>query len=108
MQEELLSATYGDDVLRLDKCGVVMDDSGQCIWRGPRVRMGMCQDVPQTVVPHSTSGRADYFGSAVNRYKPLCAELAGLMRLQVMNVLQHTSCMHLTSSLLLISKLQVH
>lgn len=63
----MLSATYTDDVLCLPKCGVVMDDVGEIIWRGPRVRIGLCQDKPQTVVPHSTSGRADYFGSAVNR-----------------------------------------
>ena len=67
VQEDMLSAAYDPDVLCLPACGIAMDCTGQCIWRGPRVRMGMCQDVPQTVVPHSTSGRADYFGSAVNR-----------------------------------------
>ena len=67
VQEEMLSATYSNEVLCLPKCGVVLDDMGQCMWRGPRVRMGLCLDNPQAVVPHSTSGRADYFGLAVNR-----------------------------------------
>ena len=34
---------------------------------GPRVRMGIYEGVPTSVCPHSTSGRADYWGPFVNR-----------------------------------------
>ena len=68
LQEAMLNASYSDDVLCLPGCGVVMDDDLQYLWRGPRVRAGLCQGVPQRVTPHSTSGRADYWGSLVNRY----------------------------------------
>ena len=67
VQEELLSAAYSDEALCLPTCGVALDSEQRYLWRGPRVRMGLCQDRPQAIVPHSTSGRADYFGSAVNR-----------------------------------------
>ena len=64
----MLTAAYGDEILCLPKCGVVMDATGQnYTWRGPRVRMGVCQGTPQAIMPHSSSGRADYFGAAVNR-----------------------------------------
>ena len=75
VQEEMLHTAYTDDVLCLPKCGVMIDHSERYIWRGPRVRMGACQDVPQAIMPHSTSGRADYFGSAVNRWVSLCIQL---------------------------------
>ena len=34
---------------------------------GPRVRMGIYEGVPQSICPHSTSGRCDYWGPFVNR-----------------------------------------
>lgn len=67
IQEEMLNATYSDDVLCLPNCGITMDDCMQYLWRGPRVRMGMCEGAPQCISPHGSSGRADYFGSMVNR-----------------------------------------
>lgn len=67
VQEEMMKAAYDDDVLCLPGCGVTVDGHEGFIWRGPRVRMGICQDLPQAIMPHSTSGRADYFGGLVNR-----------------------------------------
>ena len=67
VQEDVLVAAYSDRLLSQARCRVVMDDKEHYLWRGLRVRMGICQDVPQAIVPHCTSGRADYFGSAVNR-----------------------------------------
>lgn len=68
----MLHAQYGDEVLCLPHCGIVMDEDLQFLWRGPRIRMGMCEGMPQRVVPHSTSGRCDYFGSCVNRWVMAC------------------------------------
>ena len=63
-----MTAAYSDEILCLPNCGVVMDPSGLFYtWRGPRVRMGVCHGTPQAIMPHSSSGRADYFGAAVNR-----------------------------------------
>eukprot|EP00798_Chlamydomonas_sp_ICE-L_P026740 gene26740-4306_t len=39
---------------------------------GPRVNMGIFTGVPSKVMPHSTTGRADYFGPLVNRAARLC------------------------------------
>lgn len=39
----------------------------EVVWVGPRARMGICEAIPNRVVPHTTSGRADYFGPLVNR-----------------------------------------
>ena len=64
----MLNGVYEDSVLCLPHCDVFMDEELQYLWRGPRIRMGVCEGMPQKVVPHSTSGRADYFGSLVNRY----------------------------------------
>lgn len=44
-------------------------DAGACpvLWRGLRACMGVFQDVPVAVCPHRSTGRADYFGTFVNR-----------------------------------------
>ena len=39
----------------------------EVVWVGPRARMGISEAIPNRVVPHTTSGRADYFGPLVNR-----------------------------------------
>eukprot|EP00798_Chlamydomonas_sp_ICE-L_P011056 gene11056-18662_t len=39
---------------------------------GPKVNMGIFTGVPSKVMPHSTTGRADYFGPLVNRAARLC------------------------------------
>lgn len=41
-------------------------------FRGPRVRIGLYRGIPTRVVPHSTTGRADYFGPLVNRAARYC------------------------------------
>ena len=48
----------------------------EVVWLGPRARMGICEAIPNRVVPHTTSGRADYFGPLVNRCdKPLMLQV---------------------------------
>ena len=40
---------------------------GQLLWRGPHVRMGVCEGQPTLVAPSLSSGRAEYFGPMMNR-----------------------------------------
>ena len=67
MQQQLLEAAWSDRVLALPGCGPALNTSMEVIWVGPRARMGIWESVPNRVVPHTTSGRADYFGTLVNR-----------------------------------------
>ncbi|KAK9825731.1 hypothetical protein WJX74_002071 [Apatococcus lobatus] len=39
---------------------------------GPRAKMGLVMGQPTRVCPHTTSGRADYFGPLVNRAARIC------------------------------------
>ena len=45
---------------------------GNVVFRGPKVKMGIYAGVPTRVVPHTTTGRADYFGPLVNRAARYC------------------------------------
>lgn len=42
-----------------------------------RAKVGIYEDVPLSVVPHATTGRADYFGTLVNRAARLMAGAQG-------------------------------
>ena len=68
VQEAMLQGMWNKDVLALPNCGAAGGSSNDILWYGPRVRMGLYEAEPTRVVPHSTSGRADYFGPLVNRY----------------------------------------
>ncbi len=58
--------------LELPKADEVFDDNNQAIFRGPRVRMGIYRGRPTRIVPHTSTGRADYFGPLVNRAARFC------------------------------------
>lgn len=75
VQEAMLQGTWSRDVLALPNCGAGSEHSNHILWYGPRVRMGMYEGEPTCVVPHATSGRADYFGPMVNRYDNMAALL---------------------------------
>lgn len=47
-------------------------EDGTLAFRGPRVRMGVYRGQPTRVVPHASTGRADYFGPLVNRAARFC------------------------------------
>uniref|UniRef100_A0A383VRV6 Guanylate cyclase domain-containing protein n=1 Tax=Tetradesmus obliquus TaxID=3088 RepID=A0A383VRV6_TETOB len=42
------------------------DAEGQLVFRGPRLKMGVCEGVPRTIIPDHL-GRADYHGSSINQ-----------------------------------------
>ena len=69
IQEAMMQKGTGwsADVLALPGCSPEVTSDGRLIWYGPRVRMGIFEGTPTTVMPHTTSGRADYFGPLVNR-----------------------------------------
>ncbi len=68
VQQVLLEGAWSDKVLALPGCGPALSSSMEVVWVGPRARMGISEAIPSRVVPHTTSGRADYFGPLVNRY----------------------------------------
>ena len=67
VQEALLQELWEPAVLLLQHCSPVRDDTGSLLYCGPRVRMGIFEGVPLRIQPHTSSGRADYFGRLVNR-----------------------------------------
>ncbi|KAK9794009.1 hypothetical protein WJX73_008843 [Symbiochloris irregularis] len=67
VQQEMLGEEYSDEELRLPNCGIVMSEQMQPLWQGPRISMGLYEDKPEFVMPHATSGRADYDGSIKSR-----------------------------------------
>ena len=66
LQDALMHCSWGTDILQLPKCQVEVKNHVM-LWNGPRVAMGVCEGQPASVSPHTTSGRADYFGPVVNR-----------------------------------------
>ena len=68
MQEVMIQGMWGNDVLALPHCGAELTEDGELVYLGPRIRMGMCEGTPTLVMPHTTSGRCDYFGRFVNRH----------------------------------------
>lgn len=65
-QEALLQVHWEPDVLQLHHCCPVLSQD-RLLFVGPRVRMGMYEGTPVRIQPHTSSGRADYFGVLVNR-----------------------------------------
>ncbi|PNW77776.1 hypothetical protein CHLRE_10g451250v5 [Chlamydomonas reinhardtii] len=56
---------------------VQLAEDGQPLLRGFRAKVGIFTGVPLSVVPHATTGRADYFGALVNRAARLMAGAKG-------------------------------
>lgn len=44
----------------------VYDGRGRLVFRGPRLRVGLCEGVPRAMLPDH-AGRADYYGSSINQ-----------------------------------------
>ena len=98
VQAEMTAGHWDEDILELPQCAVGVDEDGEMIWNGPRVRMGICEGSPESLSPHKTSGRADYFGKVVNRYISMSQQLVcpglGAFVLQVHVAL--LTCSHAT------------
>eukprot|EP00775_Hariotina_reticulata_P012686 gene12686-12816_t len=77
VQEALMEVNWSDRVLSLPGASEVLsaasgDDVPTLHFRGPRVRIGLYKGVPARITPHSSTGRADYFGQLVNRAARYC------------------------------------
>ena len=79
VQEEMVSEVWSDDTLKLGPCLPLHGAASQVLFLGPRVKMGIYEGRPNRICPHTTTGRADYFGPFVNRRSlllPLIADIA--------------------------------
>ena len=63
----LLYAAWAPEMLALPPLRPQHSADGSMLFRGPRVKTGIYQSTPRDVCPHSTTGRADYWGELVNR-----------------------------------------
>lgn len=66
LQYVLMEAAWDESLLQLKSAGTVTEGS-QLLFRGVRARCGIFKGIPSCVVPHRTTGRADVFGTIVNR-----------------------------------------
>ena len=67
IQEEMVTQAWSDAVQQLDSCRRVHGPANEVLFLGPRVKMGIYEGRPTRICPHTTTGRADYFGPFVNR-----------------------------------------
>ena len=58
----MMEIEWPDDVIDLPGASEQYDANSELIFRGPRVKIGIYDGTPFKVIPHSASGRADYFG----------------------------------------------
>ncbi|GFH18457.1 guanylate cyclase domain-containing protein [Haematococcus lacustris] len=74
VQETMMEAPWTPAMLSLPGCATSLstEQPGLLLFHGPRVKVGLYQGTPVKVVPHSTTGRADYFGPLVNRAARFC------------------------------------
>jgi class 3 adenylate cyclase len=67
VQEALMYAPWPAALLALPEFGEQhTPDGGTLLFRGPRVKMGVCEGRPRSLVADHV-GRADYFGASVNQ-----------------------------------------
>ena len=82
IQEEMVTQAWSDEVLRLAACKRVHGPANEVLFLGPRVKMGIYEGRPTRICPHTTTGRADYFGPFVNRQAlPHCTAVALIAQL---------------------------
>ena len=70
VQEEMINEIWSDETLALTACKRVHGPANEVLFLGPRVKMGIYEGKPNRICPHTTTGRADYFGPFVNRQAP--------------------------------------
>jgi len=65
-QEALMYANWPEAVLKHDKFREERAVDGALLFRGPRLKMGICEGSPKSVLPDHL-GRADYHGASINQ-----------------------------------------
>lgn len=66
VQKNMLSLEWPPALLAMPGCQVVRGTSGEPVWRGLRMRMGIAYGFVNVKKPMNTTGRADYFGALAN------------------------------------------
>ncbi|CAG9463706.1 unnamed protein product [Pedinophyceae sp. YPF-701] len=72
LQLALLGAHWPRKLLKSPCAAVERGSDGAVQRRGLRVRVGVCRGMPVKVLPHTATGRTDYFGPLVNRAARMC------------------------------------
>lgn len=72
VQLELMQLDWDPAVLQWEECAPQTDSSGQLLWQGLRVKVGMVFGTPTLRKPLNT-GRADYFGAVPNLAARVCS-----------------------------------
>ena len=75
--EMVLQAPWHPEVLELPPTAEVCGPDNLLLFRGARVKLGIYRGQPESVVPHTSTGRADYFGTMVNRAARMMAASQG-------------------------------
>jgi hypothetical protein len=65
VQDTLLLAPWPAALLALPPCAERRIEGGPLLFRGPRLKMGVCEGLPRSVVP-DCAGRADFHGESIN------------------------------------------
>ena len=63
--EQAFALPQDPDVRASNSIKMVSDTRAHVCCAGPRIKMGLYSGIPIKVVPHTTTGRADYFGTLV-------------------------------------------
>lgn len=73
----LRSATWNERLTSLPECSPVMDDSGDVLLVGPRLKVGMCTGDTQVCQPSMRTGRTEYFGWVMNHAARVASTASG-------------------------------
>lgn len=66
LQVSLLQVPWPTDLLGLPPFLPELDIQGRLLFKGPRIKMGICSGKPKTIIPDHL-GRADYHGATINQ-----------------------------------------
>ncbi|GIL61956.1 hypothetical protein Vafri_16318 [Volvox africanus] len=64
LQEVLMYADWPESALKYWRDEY--DDRGRLVFRGPRMKIGLCEGCPRSIIPDHV-GRADYHGASINQ-----------------------------------------
>lgn len=67
LQLALLRVQWNKEILKIPAGREIVGEDGVMLFRGLRARVGIYQGEVSRVIPHRSTGRADYFGPLVNR-----------------------------------------
>eukprot|EP01025_Chloroclados_australasicus_P000524 TRINITY_DN10251_c1_g1_i12.p1 TRINITY_DN10251_c1_g1~~TRINITY_DN10251_c1_g1_i12.p1 ORF type:complete len:527 (-),score=50.69 TRINITY_DN10251_c1_g1_i12:1008-2588(-) len=72
VQERVLKHVWMDKITKQEGFRKEYSREGTLLFNGPRLKVGLYEGIPTQIMPHTTTGRADYFGPLVNRAARFC------------------------------------